>query len=71
MNKWLSMAHIPGAISISDEITISKTQTKLIALWATNKFQTISEKGKDVLARITRFVRNIALFAVLFQARRM
>ena len=49
LTRSLSMAHIPGTVSISDGSTKSTTQTKLIALLAMDKFQTVSGKGKDVL----------------------
>ena len=40
---WLSMANIAGTISISDELTISPTETKLIAFLAMYKFLTVRE----------------------------
>ena len=47
----LSTAHTPWAISMSDELTKSTSQTKLIALLEMNKSQTISERSKDVIRK--------------------
>ena len=46
------MAHITGAISISDDLTKSTTQTMLIALLAMNKFSAVIVNAKDVLRKI-------------------
>ena len=51
LNKWLSMDHIPWAISIAGGLTKSTTQTKLVALLATNKFRNVSEKRMGVLRK--------------------
>ena len=41
LNEWLSLAHMPVGLSISDELTKSISQTKLITLISTILFQKI------------------------------
>lgn len=52
LNGLLSPAHIPGTISVADELTKSTSQTKLITLLSTNHPRAISEEGNDVLTEI-------------------
>lgn len=63
------MARDHGSIIIiADGLAKSTSRTHLITLIAMERFRTVSEKGKDVLRKVTHRVNSIQRFLILVWA---